>query len=625
MPMEPSPSSAQRSSEKGWFARIPAAQLSDEVLARARGDVPGTSGTDGALLQQQESGARAKAASRLRGATTRRDEVDPRAAVLLGAVSLLQKASSGLEKRAQSDAASLSSWMQSRKQAAGQGSSSSASPWGATASGATKAESPPQSPPLSLRARKGAVSLAAAMVRDAASKAATASGIGVTPFEVIARLARETRRNRQASHARFNADLAEHARVEAVQDQTFGRAKEELAGRAWIEGQPKLSNAESLGQQQQQQPLGGHPVKPLWVSLEASAPGLQEEVWAELLEAEPSLDEPALPFAPALEERDGKGRELLCASARRLASRASPQGFNEHGAIASLLCSRNGNGSAGADLALLRSWSAGSASKWAADLANDSELLDHMRRGTDRRSSWQPDDAVLLQAATSVAGPDTHAGASLELHDKAYVDRNKKPANAGQSKNKGGEAPGGAGAKMTQDVTALLRDNLAVAAIRYLPAQLVTTGSAAVTESTINVLTRWLKPRLHAKIHKGVAAKLRLRLSKSLSRAVTARVVRDTHAALERDLSQGLARMLPLILAPATADLTNYRPEKDWYCAICKATKGKGDLYCQYCKNPDTGMWNVQVVQAQYYAGFYGAHAAALHPAKIIPASQVEK
>jgi hypothetical protein len=310
-----------------------------------------------------------------------------------------------------------------------------------------------------------------------------------------------------------------------------------------------------------------------------------------------------------------------------------------------------------AHLALLRGWHTGRASQWAAELAADPMVLAHAVKAsrqsqsgsghgsTDGLATGVPPDEILVQpshvwegdtadagralllqtGASHAADPDTHAAASLKLHDQAYLDKDKKPKNAGQAKNKGGEAPGGAGAKMTQDVTALLRDNLAVAAIRYLPAQLVTTGAAAVAESTVNVLTRWIRPRLHSKIHKGVAAKLRLRLSKTLSRAVTTRVVRDTHAALERDLSQGLSRLLPLILAPATADLTNYRPEKDWYCAICKATKGKGDLYCQYCKNPDTGMWNVQVVQAQYYAGFYGSHAAALHPIKVIPASEVKE
>ncbi|KAA0173900.1 hypothetical protein FNF27_04656 [Cafeteria roenbergensis] len=224
--------------------------------------------------------------------------------------------------------------------------------------------------------------------------------------------------------------------------------------------------------------------------------------------------------------------------------------------------------------------------------------------------------AVLLQTG---ADPASHAAAAMAEHlvaRKAEKEARKDPP---PSENKGGGAPGGVSAKITEDVTPLIRDGLAEAALRFLPPQVVVMASASITESTTNVLGRWLAPRLHARFHRAMASPLRTRLSRTLSKGIARRIVADTHLALSRDLVQGLSRLLPLILAPATSELTNYRPERDYYCQICEATKGKGDLYCAWCPDPETGMTNAQMPQAQYYASFYGSYAAALHPTGVLP------
>lgn len=176
---------------------------------------------------------------------------------------------------------------------------------------------------------------------------------------------------------------------------------------------------------------------------------------------------------------------------------------------------------------------------------------------------------------------------------------------AGGASDLGGDAPGGSGSAFQDKVARVLEEKVPVAMVTQMMPQLLETGAALITHNATRVVSRWTEPRLHAQMHAPITEALTPRVVAEVPARVVERVVEDTHALLAGDLAAGLARALPAALAPAVTELVHYRPERDYYCLLCK----KKQLYCAWC--PQDGMHNLQTLQAAYYAAYYSSYGAA--------------
>jgi hypothetical protein len=236
-----------------------------------------------------------------------------------------------------------------------------------------------------------------------------------------------------------------------------------------------------------------------------------------------------------------------------------------------------------------------------------------LRRFAEHLAATAPS---LLQTQANQAGAPgkTAAEEAVIAHSAAY-DALPKPSpqpDKKESDNTGKSQSGGTASNVQEKVTELLQSKMPVAAVRYFSPLFAQVAPASIASATVNSLGQWIVGRLHAKLHVAIKGPLHQRLAHSLSARVVNRVVTDTHKALGHDLVPALSRLLPEILGPVVTDLTNYHPERDYFCKICEATKGEGDLYCTYCKDPAKGMaTSTQLQQAEYYSQYYGSYASA--------------